>query len=68
MQDGGTSGTTHSNPTSGIVNKGQSIIVKSTNLLGVKHENPGDFNFDIHSKSSAYYINEDEMQEYEEKI
>lgn len=27
-----------------------------------------DFNFDIHSKSSAYFINEEDMQEYEEKV
>lgn len=27
-----------------------------------------DFNFDIHSKSSAYFMNEEDMQEYEEKV
>ena len=67
MQDG--SGTTASKPNSGApqVNKGQSIIVKSSNPLGVKGDNP-DFNFDIQSKSSAYFLNEEDMQDYEEKI
>ena len=60
MQDG--SGTTASKPNSGapMNNKGQSIIIKSSNPLGVKGENP-DFNFDIQSKSSAYFLNEEEM-------
>ena len=67
MQDG--SGTTASKPNSGApqVNKGQSIIIKSSNPLGVKGDNP-DFNFDIQSKSSAYFLNEEDMQDYEEKI
>lgn len=57
-----------SNPKSGAApNKGQSIILKSNNPLGVKGENP-DFNFDIQSKSSAYFLNEEDMQDYEEKI
>ena len=51
-------------------NQNQSVILKSNNPI---HLHPLDnsgfqYNFDAHSKSSAYFMNEDEIQEYEEKM
>lgn len=50
-----------------MLKQNQSIIVKSNNPLG-SNQNDVSYNFDIQSKSSAFFFNEDEMAEYQEKM
>lgn len=53
-------------------NQNQSVILKSNNpihpVYGALDNSGFHYNFDAHSKSSAYFMNEDEIQEYEEKM
>lgn len=45
----------------------QTIILKSNNPFDMQANNVS-INFDIQSKSSAYFLNDDELQEFEEKF
>ena len=59
---------TSSNGTFPQAQNPQSLIVKSSNPLKPADANSG-FNFDLGSKSSAqYFVNEDEVADYEEKM
>lgn len=45
----------------------QTIILKSNNPFDMNQNNVS-VNFDIQSKSSAYFLNENEIQEFEERF